>query len=108
MKSQSESSALFHKTNERLRVKMLPLLKPYLRSCAADLVVLYGYYYINSSRFFFLERPQNRALIAMDTKTSIQHWAKMLKEKLMHGENSSIELFNEEATKLIDNLETFC
>lgn len=43
----------------------------------------------------------------MDTTTSTQHWANILKQKLMHGEKRTIELSDEEATKLIDNLESF-
>lgn len=43
----------------------------------------------------------------MNTTTGIQHWAEILKQKLLDGERRAIELSDEEATKLIYNLESF-
>lgn len=43
----------------------------------------------------------------MDNKTGIQYWAENLKQKLIDGERRTIELSNEEASDLIQNLESF-
>lgn len=55
----------------------------------------------------FLLTGPSELLIVMNTTTGIQHWAEILKRKLFDGERWAIELSDEEATKLIYNLESF-